>query len=219
MENIILNNIKNKVSKFKHQNNNNSNVSIDVIKTSSISKKYECKYCKKILSSRQSKWRHVKTCDKKTELEERLEKVENKLSGNNIFKREDIIKILDDNISVIQNIYKIIDQFYFNKTYQKSVIAHGETIVKSAINNYINICNNIDSLDSPSLKIINQNIGLIKKLENYKITQIAYSKIINELKYIDSKNDEIFEIINNGFDKYNFDSDSSFDIYLYIQKN
>jgi len=56
-----------------HQENKkiNSNSVIIKVNKMSSSKKYNCHYCKNEYSLRQSKWRHERDCDKKSELKDR----------------------------------------------------------------------------------------------------------------------------------------------------
>ena len=117
------------------------NVVIKVTTTSSnnenILNKLMCQYCNKILSSRQSKWRHYKTCNKKDTIENKLLSLETKISEfekHNFFVEtllDNHIVLLND-IDINSNMIKIIKKNY--KLIYKNNILSATSKIKAKAN-------------------------------------------------------------------------------------
>ena len=92
-----------------------------IIRVNSVSStnvnKLMCQYCEKTLSSRQSKWRHYKTCNKKDTIENKILSLETKISG---FEKHSLFveTLLDNHIVLLNdidlnsNMIKIIKKNY-----------------------------------------------------------------------------------------------------------
>lgn len=116
------------------------NVVIKVTTTSSnnenILNKLMCQYCNKILSSRQSKWRHYKTCNKKDTIENKLLSLETKISEfekHNFFVEtllDNHIVLLND-IDINSNMIKIIKKNY-KLIYKNNILSTASKIKAKA---------------------------------------------------------------------------------------
>ena len=63
-------------SKNSTKNQINKNTICNSIHGDSVIQRYTCDYCKKDFSSRQSKWRHLKTCENKSDIERKMDDLE-----------------------------------------------------------------------------------------------------------------------------------------------
>lgn len=154
---------------------------------------FNCNYCKKTLSSRQSKWRHHKICTKNNSntIDNRITLLENIIYSNDF-----VFNLLDKQILSIYHISNIIKQNYFNKTI---LSLHNQlfTIVQNSIYNYTLIYNKFNV----SNKIALSNIKTLNKIDSFKNSN--YFQLVDKLAYISTK------IINYNHDDYESDSDST----------
>jgi hypothetical protein len=153
---------------LKSNKKSNLNVTNIVIKKSSYStnksSNYKCEYCNKNLSSRQSKWRHTKNCDKKNEIELRLENLENQINSN--IDTESIIKLMNLNINNIKIINNLIDSLYYNNTLKKI----SKDLINSIYNNVKSfqvLSKNKKKFDKELREQVNYNLGFITKIEKF----------------------------------------------------
>lgn len=163
--------------------NNNNKLKVHNNKTSSNSNHYICDYCKKELSTRQSRWRHMKMCNKKTNIESRLELLEDKLSSN--INLESIITIMNTNIESIQNINEIINTLYFNVAL-KNIISKFRILLLNNISTFKLFCQNKNKFDKQIRDQVTINLGIINKLSDY-IDYVEYQGTKQYLfrKYVD----------------------------------
>ena len=166
----------NNKSQSKAQNNNlktipdiDKNVTICVSSVSSLNNnKLTCQYCNKTLSSRQSRWRHYKTCNKKNTIENKLLTLENKLSE---FEKANVYveTLLDNHIKLLNehnlnsNMIKIIKKNYKLIYKNTNLTATTKTKVKANIKilkklskiEHFNKSNTLDKILIKKLSLIN----------------------------------------------------------------
>lgn len=147
-------------------NNKKINVNINVTKQSSPSStiKFVCNYCNKDLASRQSKWRHQKTCTNKTNFEKRLEELENKMNSN--IDINFIIQMMNINIQSIKQANTLIDTLYYNESLKK-ISSHIKQIVSNNIAGFLLLAQNKNNFDIKLKNQVNFNLAIIKKLKSY----------------------------------------------------
>jgi hypothetical protein len=152
---------------LKSNKNYNINVTSCVIKKSSFTNesiKFVCEYCNKNLASRQSKWRHTKNCDKKTEIESRLANLENQINSN--IEIESIVELMNLNIDNIKTINHLIDSLYYNNSLKKIT----KDLIDSVDNNVKSfqvLSKNKKKFDKDLREQVNYNLGFIKKIEKF----------------------------------------------------
>jgi hypothetical protein len=139
-------------------------VDINVTKMSSLQEKYKCEYCCKILASRQSKWRHNKSCNMKSKIEKRIEVLEDKIISNIDIKS--IVIMMNSNIQIIKTMSQIADTLYYNETLKKILNEIKQTI-KNNVTNFQVLTQNKNKFDKYLRDQINYNLGVINKLESY----------------------------------------------------
>lgn len=175
-----------KTSNSKYHNNNNNNNKNSDIDT------FYCNYCKKKLSSRQSKWRHHKICTKNNSntIEHRITLLENVINNNDF-----VFDLLDKQIQSINYISNIIKQNYFNKTI---LSLHNQlfSLLQNSIYNYIHIYNKFNVIN----KMAQSNIKILNKIYSFKNQN--FFELVDKLAYISTK------IIPNNNHDYESDSDS-----------
>lgn len=171
-----------KTSNPKYHNNNSNNTDT-----------FYCNYCKKSLSSRQSKWRHHKICTKNVcnTIDYRITLLENIINNNDF-----VFDLLDKQIQSINNISNIIKQNYFNKTI---LSLHNElfSLLQNSIYNYIHISNKFNVIN----KIAQSNIKTLNKINSVNsFKNPNYFELVDKLAYVSTK------IIINNDDDYESDS-------------
>jgi len=146
--------------------NKQNTMSIKVNKMSSLNEiiKYQCEYCNKILSSRQSKWRHNKTCNKKNQIEKRLDILEDKIISN--IDQKSIINILNLNISSIQTFCQMVNSLYYSESLKK-ITDDIKNVIKNNIKSFQVLSQNKNKFNADLRKQISYNLAVINKLENY----------------------------------------------------
>lgn len=153
-----------------HYNNYNNNknkkikVDINVTKLSSLKEKYKCEYCSKILASRQSRWRHSKSCDIKSKIEKRIEVLEDKIISN--IDTKSIVIMMNSNIQIIKTMSRITDTLYYNETLKKILNEIKQTI-ENNITNFQVLSQNKNKFDKYLRDQIKYNLGVINKLGSY----------------------------------------------------
>jgi hypothetical protein len=142
--------------------------------TNNTTKKYNCIKCNKILSSRQSKWRHENTCNFSNSIDYRITQLEHT-----------IIPSIDANIKhlymLINNIlstYDIVKHNFFNK-----IIISNESHFLFIINNNIDIYFSISKFIPSHDRNIKYNLKYLNKIrslpiKNNKYAQYAHSSMI-----------------------------------------
>ncbi len=189
-ENNIINNIPNLSSKIP-------------IVSSNIYPKIEdntvCKYCNKKFSSYKNKWRHLKTCKKKNDIDDQNLKLKNQ---NEILIKQ--VEELIKKVSILEN----------NQNVKNSLSNNVNSFNKINVNNYG--CENIDYItDKVFKKLLNTPHSAITKLielkhfhpnhpenHNIKITNIhdKFAKIYKDNKWLIShKKDVISDLVDNGY--------------------
>jgi hypothetical protein len=172
---------------------------------------YKCKYCKKGLSTRQSRWRHEKTCKQQNNIEKRLIHIEKTIQFQKEEdikqKHKDTILLLDNIILKMSIIVEIINKSYYVKSFSNiaGTIQYGGDI---DIQNYELLSKNLSSLS-----IVKENIINMNKLKTLYIKDDEYKNILLKLRFINnSKNIKNFlrkenesEIVNTN----NFDTNES----------
>ena len=138
------------------------NTNKTVIKTSS--KKYICDYCTKNLATRQSKWRHVKTCDKKSGFEKRIELLESKIVSN--IDIDSIVKIMNLNMESIKEMNQIVNLLYYNSLLKK-IIPEIKSTIDNNIKSFQQLSINKNKFDKQIREQVNNNLVIINKLEKY----------------------------------------------------
>lgn len=139
-----------------------------------MEKKYICEYCKKNLSSRQSKWRHVNTCGEKKSLNNRISILEKKICDQDL-------SVLNKLVKNIKLTYEIVEKNYFNKT-----IISNEDRLNMIINNNIEIY--MDLINELNMKIKPEdkhNMCYLNKIKLKKIKESKYEEYIKKLKLYD----------------------------------
>lgn len=183
MENIC----KIKTNLWKH--NKHKDITLNIT--------FKCNHCNKLLSSRQSKWRHEKICTNKNTLDKRITKLENIHNINYQF----ITDILDKQILTIQNISNIINNYMFNKTI---INLHSQLFINItySIDAYKNIANQFDYHNNT----VKANILIMNKIDNFK--NKYYLDFVNKLKLINKQNNNNNKNNNNNNNHSDSDSDS-----------
>lgn len=182
--------------------NKQNTISIKVNKLSSLNEiiKYHCEYCNKILSSRQSKWRHDKTCNKKNQIEKRLEILEDKIISN--IDQKSIINMLNLNISSIQTFCQMVNSLYYNQSLKK-IMEDIKNGIKNNIKNFQILSQNKNKFNAYLRKQISYNLAVINKLEDYNEyieyqgkKQYLFRNQVNCLKKINNENEiETIEVV------------------------
>jgi hypothetical protein len=149
-----------------YRKNKQNTMSNKVNKMSSLNEiiKYQCEYCNKILSSRQSKWRHDKTCNKKNQIEKRLDILEDKIISN--IDQKSIINILNLNISSIQTFCQMVNSLYYSESLKK-ITDNIKNVIKNNIKSFQVLSQNKNKFNADLRKQISYNLAVINKLEDY----------------------------------------------------
>lgn len=149
-----------------YRKNKQNTMSNKVNKMSSLNEiiKYQCEYCNKILSSRQSKWRHDKTCNKKNQIEKRLDILEDKIISN--IDQKSIINILNLNISSIQTFCQMVNSLYYSESLKK-ITNNIKNVIKNNIKSFQVLSQNKNKFNADLRKQISYNLAVINKLEDY----------------------------------------------------
>jgi hypothetical protein len=173
----------------------------NVIKMSSSNEldKYKCDYCNKVLSSRQSKWRHVKSCDNKNQIEKRLEILEDKIISN--IDLNSVINIMNLNISSIKTFCQMINALYYCESIKK-ITGNIQTLINNNIKSFRFLSQNKNKFEKYLREQINYNLALLNKLEDYSEyiefqskKQYLFRNHANNLKEININNDNQIETI------------------------
>lgn len=194
------------VTKKTNNKFNNDSVSICVTKVSSTkstkstkSLLYQCEYCNKILSSRQSKWRHVKSCDNKNQIEKRLEILEDKITSN--IDSTTIVNLMNLNISSIKTFCQMINDLYYNESLKK-ITKNIQSLICNNIKSFQFLSKNKAKFEKYLTKQINYNLAFINKLEDcceyiefMGKKQYLFRNQVNCLKEIKINNDNQIKTI------------------------
>ena len=161
--------------------------------------KYKCDYCNKVLSSRQSKWRHVKSCDNKNQIEKRLEILEDKIISN--IDLNSVINIMNLNISSIKTFCQMINTLYYCESIKK-ITGNIQTLINNNIKSFRFLSQNKNKFEKYLREQINYNLALLNKLEDYSEyiefqskKQYLFRNHANNLKEININNDNQIETI------------------------
>jgi hypothetical protein len=209
-----------------YRKNKQNTMSNKVNKMSSLNEiiKYQCEYCNKILSSRQSKWRHDKTCNKKNQIEKRLDILEDKIISN--IDQKSIINILNLNISSIQTFCQMVNSLYYSESLKK-ITNNIKNVIKNNIKSFQVLSQNKNKFNADLRKQISYNLAVINKLEDYNEyieyqgkKQYLFRNQVSCLKEIKNNENEIetIEVVDfseesSNNKKYELsDSDSAYNI-------
>jgi hypothetical protein len=159
-----------------------SDIVINVTTMSSLNKsKYMCDYCINNFSSRQSKWRHMKICNKKSLVETKLDNLEKSL---NLIIEQNIdsitlIKLMNKQIKSIIIINKIINSMYWNKQIIK-IIEELKKTIKLNIKTYLLLTKDYNKFDKNIKNQIKKNLDIMNKLKK----SLKYLEFQNPKQYI-----------------------------------
>lgn len=177
------------------------------IQVNNFNKKFNCSYCNKALSSRQSKWRHENTCTSVTNTTNTLETRITQLEKLIIPSIDTSNKLLDLLITNVISTYSIIKNNYFNKT-----IISNENNFKFIINNsidvYIGLANELPSKNNT----IKFNLKYLNKIKILPVKHQNYQKYIDKLISTQSTLSTLSTLStqnNESDNNYNYESDSS----------
>jgi DNA-directed RNA polymerase subunit RPC12/RpoP len=220
--NMKNNNIATVTQTVNNASSDNMGVKISIHKSDKVDKKYNCKYCNNIFSSRQSKWRHIKICNKKTELETRIEKIELKINNKFVLETEQVIELLNIEIIKIKKTFDLISVFPYTRKLHKDTIQLAESIIKKSFETYNILINSIDvDLLKTNIKnIIKSNQQFIKDLSKFdefisyeciqcfnklKLIELDDKKFIkqDDKKFIKQDDKKTIKLDNKKFDMYN----------------
>jgi hypothetical protein len=163
----------------KKNNKIDSDVIIRVNNVSSSKKRYSCDNCLVNLSSRQSRWRHIKTCNKKSLVEKRLKKLEDSLNSEPKVESITLIKMMNKQMKAIIKVNKIINSMYWDKKIEK-IIDDLKKIIQLNINMFILTSQDYQKFDTPIKNQIKINLDIVNKLNKY----LKYVEYKSEKQYI-----------------------------------
>lgn len=167
----------------------NKSIVINVNKKSSSNEQtYLCEYCSKKFSSRQSRWRHIKTCNKKSVMEKRIEDLEKSVNLTIEPKIESLsmIKLMNKQIKSILVTNQIIEKMYWDAKLKKFY----------------------DELK----QIINLNIKM------FKLTAVDYKNFNKELKTQIVYNLNIINKLEKNFNHLEYNGDNQYKFRRHVNK-
>jgi hypothetical protein len=190
---------KNQITKKHITKNQITKNNVTKMSSSNELDKYKCDYCNKVLSSRQSKWRHVKSCDNKNQIEKRLEILEDKIISN--IDLNSVINIMNLNISSIKTFCQMINTLYYCESIKK-ITGNIQTLINNNIKSFRFLSQNKNKFEKYLREQINYNLALLNKLEDYSEyiefqskKQYLFRNHANNLKEININNDNQIETI------------------------